>query len=197
MRPILDPTRKEYLRELWPYLRTVSLLLALAIIAGALLANHSAFARLKVGESLGGFAQVFLGLPKPLLALLIFANNAVKTFLVVVLGTAFAIMPVAFIIVNGAALGFVLHLATQARGFASSLLAIVPHGVFELPAILLGAGIGMMLGVKVTRRLFRGVPFQLRYELGRAVKFFATTILPLLLIAALVEAYLTATLMGK
>lgn len=193
----MNPTRQEYIRELWPYIRAASLLLALAVVAGALVANHSAFARVQIGASLGGFAELFLGVPKPLLALLIFVNNAVKTFLVVVLGFAFAIMPLVFITVNGAAIGVVLHLSTQARGIGISLLAIVPHGVFELPAILLGAGIGLMLGAKATKRLFRGVPFQPRYELGRAVKFYVTTILPLLLLAAVIEAYLTAVLVGK
>lgn len=193
----MNPTRGQYFRELRPFLITTLLLFALGIVAGNLLAGHSTFAGLKVNESLGGFAQMFLNLPKPILALMIFANNAVKTLLVIVLGIAFAIVPLVFVLVNGLAIGVVLHLATQSMGLAYSILAIVPHGVFELPGVLSGAAIGVMLGSKAIKRLFRKSELKVGSELSRALKIFATIIVPLLLIGAITEAYLTAALLGK
>ncbi|HET9295686.1 MAG TPA: stage II sporulation protein M [Candidatus Binatia bacterium] len=193
----MNPTRCLYFRELRPFLFTTVLLFALGSIAGSLLAGHSTFAGLKINESLGGFAQMFINLPKPILALMIFANNAVKTLLVIVLGIAFAIVPLVFVLVNGVAIGVVLHLATQSKGLAYSILAIVPHGVFELPGVLCGAAIGLMLGNKAIRRLFWKSEFKFGPELSRALKIFATTIVPLLLIGAITEAYLTAALLGK
>ena len=193
----MNPTRCLYFRELRPFLFTTVLLFALGSIAGSLLAGHSNFDGLKINESLGGFAQMFINLPKPILALMIFANNAVKTLLVIVLGIAFAIVPLVFVLVNGVAIGVVLHLATQSKGLAYSILAIVPHGVFELPGVLCGAAIGLMLGNKAIRRLFRKSEFKVGPELSRALKIFATTIVPLLLIGAITEAYLTAALLGK
>lgn len=193
----MNPTRCRYFRELRPFLFTTVLLFALGTIAGSLLAGHSTFAGLKINESLGGFAQMFINLPKPILALMIFANNAVKTLLVIVLGIAFAIVPLVFVLVNGVAIGVVLHLATESKGLAYSILAIVPHGVFELPGVLCGAAIGLMLGNKAIRRLFRKSEFKVGSELSRALKIFATTIVPLLLIGAITEAYLTAALLGK
>jgi stage II sporulation protein M len=193
----LNPTRWQYFRELRPFLVTAVLLFVLGIIAGSLLAGHSTFAGLKINESLGGFAQMFINLPRPLLALMIFANNAVKTLLVIVLGIAFAIVPFVFILVNGLAIGVVLHLATESKGLAYSMLAIVPHGVFELPGVLSGAAIGVMLGSKAIKRLFRKSEFKVGSELSRAVKIFISTIVPLLLIGAITEAYLTAAILGK
>ncbi len=193
----MNPTRCRYFRELRPFLFTTVLLFALGSIAGSLLAGNSIFAGLKINESLGGFAQMFINLPKPILALMIFANNAVKTLLVIVLGIAFAIVPLVFVVVNGVAIGVVLHLATESKGLAYSILAIVPHGVFELPGVLCGAAIGLMLGNKAIRRLFRKSEFKVGSELSRALKIFATTIVPLLLIGAITEAYLTAALLGK
>jgi stage II sporulation protein M len=193
----LNPTRWQYFRELRPFLVTALLLFVLGIIAGSLLADHSTFAGLKINESLGGFAQMFINLPRPLLALMIFANNAVKTLLVIVLGIAFAIVPFVFILVNGVAIGVVLHLATESKGLAYSMLAIVPHGVFELPGVLSGAAIGVMLGSKAIKRLFRKSEFKVGSELSRAVKIFISTIVPLLLIGAITEAYLTAAILGK
>ena len=193
----MNPSRRQYFRELRPFLIGALLLFALGIIAGSLLAGHSSFAGLKISESLGGFAQIFINLPRPLLALMIFANNAVKTLLVIVLGIVFAIVPVVFIVVNGVAIGVVLHLATESKGLAYSMLAIVPHGLFELPGVLSGAAIGVMLGSKAIRRLFRRSEFKVGSELSRAVKIFLTVILPLLAIGAITEAYLTAAILGK
>lgn len=193
----MNPTRCQYFRELRPFLYTSVLLFALGIIAGSLLAGQSIFAGLKINESLGGFAQMFINLPKPVLAFMIFTNNAVKTLLVIVLGIAFAIVPLVFILVNGVAIGVVLHLATQSKGLAYSILAIVPHGVFELPGVLCGAAIGVMLGSKAIKRLFRKSEFKVGFELRRALKIFATTIVPLLVVGAITEAYLTAAILGK
>ncbi len=193
----MNLTQSHYFRELRPFLFTTALLFVLGIIAGSLLAGHSTFAGLKVNESLGGFAQMFINLPKPILVLMIFANNAVKTLLVIVLGIALAIVPFVFVVVNGVAIGVVLHLAMQSKGLAYSILAIVPHGVFELPGVLGGAAIGVMLGSKATKRIFRKSEFKVGSELRRALKIFATTIVPLLLIGAITEAYLTAAILGK
>ena len=193
----MNQTRRQYFRELRPFFITTLLLFTLGIVAGNLLAGHSTFAGVKINESLGGFAQMFLNLPKPVLALMIFANNAVKTLLVIVLGIAFAIVPLAFILVNGLAIGVVLHLAAQSKGLVYSVLAIVPHGVFELPGVLSGAAIGVMLGSKAIKRLFRKSEFEVGSELTRALKIFATTIVPLLVIGAITEAYLTAAILGK
>jgi stage II sporulation protein M len=193
----LNSTRCHYFRELRPFLFTTLLLFALGIIAGSLLAGHSTFAGLKINESLGGFAQMFSNLPKPLLALMIFTNNAVKTLLVIVLGIALAIVPLVFIVVNGVAIGVVLHLAIQSKGLAYSMLAIVPHGVFELPGVLCGAAIGVMLGSKAIKRLLRKSEFKVGVELRRALTIFATIIVPLLMIGAITETYLTAAILGK
>jgi stage II sporulation protein M len=193
----LNPSRRQYFRELRPFLIAALLLFALGIIAGSLLAGHSSFAGLKISESLGGFAQMFINLPRPLLVLMIFANNAVKTLLVIVLGIVFAIVPVVFIVVNGVAIGVVLHLATESKGFAYSMLAIVPHGLFELPGVLSGAAIGVMLGSKAIKRLFRRSEFKVGSELSRALKIFVSIIVPLLLIGAITETYLTAAILGK
>jgi stage II sporulation protein M len=193
----LNPSRRQYFRELRPFLIAALLLFALGIIAGSLLAGHSSFAGLKISESLGGFAQMFINLPRPLLVLMIFANNAVKTLLVIVLGIVFAIVPVVFIVVNGVAIGVVLHLATESKGLAYSMLAIVPHGLFELPGVLSGAAIGVMLGSKAIKRLFRRSEFKVGSELSRALKIFVSIIVPLLLIGAITETYLTAAILGK
>jgi len=62
----------------------------------------------------------------------------------------------------------------------------------ELPAVLLGSSIGLMLGAHSIKQIFRATETTLRSELGRALKFFFAVIVPLLMLAALVEAFVTS-----
>ena len=63
-------------------------------------------------------------------------------------------------------------------------LAIVPHGVFELPAYFLSVAIGLKLAREVLKpKLER----QLRLQLGDGLRVYLRLILPLLIIAAIIE----------
>ena len=106
-------------------------------------------------------------------------------------------MPALFLIVNGVALAVVLSLSAQSRGIWLSLLAIVPHGVLELPAVFLGSAIGLMMGATLARRLTAKSEIRIGSELGQALKFFVILIVPLLIVAALVEAYVTSALLAR
>ena len=53
---------------------------------------------------------------------------------------------------------------------------------------------GIMLGVSVLGKLLRKRPMKFTTELSQSFKFFYNVIVPLLFVAALVEAYVTAEL---
>jgi stage II sporulation protein M len=194
---MLRPEQVGYLQELRPHIKASLGLLALGAVMGILSATHFFTIDTRFSESLRSFTQAFTGLPKPLLALAIFLNNAIKTFFVLILGIVGGVLPVCFLLLNGYALGFVLYLSIQSKGLVPSLLAIAPHGVFELPAVLLGASTGILIGVRATRRLFRKLDTTLTHELRRGLRFFWSIVLPLLLFAAFVEAFITSALVSQ
>src|SRR5262249_61694266 len=97
---------------------------------------------------------------------------AIKTLLVIVLGTLFGAITVLFLVVNGAALGIVFYLSIQSRGLWPSLIVLLPHGVLELPAVLLGAGIGLMLGRHSLNRLLGESQTSLGSELAAGLHLF-------------------------
>ena len=148
----------------------------------------------KLAASVAGFVKIFRGLPPLQLAGAIFFNNAIKTLLVIALGVLFGVATIFFLVVNGAALGIVFYLSVHSRGWLSSLLVIVPHGVLELPAVLLGASIGLLLGRHSIHRLIGKAHTSFGSELARALAFFMVVIVPLLILAALVEAFITPAL---
>jgi stage II sporulation protein M len=186
-----------YFRQLGPYFVASVLLLLAGAACG--IATSTYAPRLSPGraEALREFTRLFLGLPKPYLALAIFLNNGLKTLAVVVLGAFGGILPLIFLLVNGYVLGTVLHASIRSGALPAFFLAIAPHGLIELPAILLGTSVGLMLGVHAIKRMVGKEERPLGPEVARGLRFFLIVILPLLFLAALVEAFITAGLTSK
>lgn len=76
----------------------------------------------------------------------IMVNNIKSSFFGLYFGIFFGIVPVSMIIVNGFLLGFVMNKAVIAQG-PVVLWKLFPHGIFEIPAILISTGIGLKLGL--------------------------------------------------
>ena len=188
---------RAYLHRLQPYLTTSIVLFSVGVVVGLLIVNQFPHITDSLDQSLHAFIKQFRGLPKLKLAVAIFVNNSIKTLAAILLGIVFGLVPALMLIVNGAALAVVLSQSAQSRGIWLSLLSIVPHGVLELPAVFLGSAIGLMMGASFTRRLTAKSENTIGAELGQALRFFATVIVPLLLLAALVEAHVTAALLVR
>jgi stage II sporulation protein M len=188
--------QRAYLRELRPFLIASLVFFTVGVACGVAVANRFPGLADHFGDSITGFLKTFRGLPKPQLAVAIFLNNSVKTLAAILLGLAIGIVPALFLVVNGVVLGVVFFLSSHNRGVWPSLLAILPHGVIELAAVFLGTAIGLMLGDLVLKRLLRKSAAKIRPALGRALRFFAIVIVPMLLLAALIEAFVTTALIG-
>jgi uncharacterized membrane protein SpoIIM required for sporulation len=109
----------------------------------------------------------------------IFLNNAFTCFLDIILGPLLGIFPLFSVILNGGLIGWF----AQEEGFII-FLAIVPHGMFEIPAFLISASIGLKLGREVLKRKEER---HLKDELRKALRVYLILILLLLLIAAFIE----------
>ncbi len=120
------------------------------------------------------------------LAIIIFVNNSVKILGSIILGIFFGLFPIFSLLVNGYLIGMI----AQYYGPIVFLAGIVPHGIFEIPALLLGAGAGIRLGVIALKRRDR-----LKEETTHSLGLFFTIIIPLLLVAALIETFLTPIIM--
>ena len=126
--------------------------------------------------------------------LFIFLNNALKAFIILIFGILFGLAPIIFVFVNGFAVGMVIFVASQKIGAEKVFLGLAPHGILEIPAILLAAGYGLWLGSIFYRSLKYGEPFKEAFFL--ALKKYFKIIVPLLFFAAIIETYLTSYLLG-
>lgn len=119
----------------------------------------------------------------------IFLNNAVKALLVLLLGFFFGIVPIFFIFTNGQLVGLLLGIAQLNGEGTLALLGLLPHGIFEIPALVISAGYGLWLGGCFFRLIVHKEPFS--PQLKFALKKYWQVVVPLLLVAAVIETIVT------
>jgi Uncharacterized membrane protein len=125
----------------------------------------------------------------------IFYINTRTSFLIMVLGVFVGFFPFLSLWGNGTVVGL-LYGKFIAEGGNSLvfLMGILPHGVIEIPAILIAASQGFRLGKEIiSPPPGKSRSESLRVNIRKGLKLFAL-IIPLLLIAALIEVYLSAYL---
>ena len=116
----------------------------------------------------------------------IFVNNLQSSFFGLIFGVALGIFPVLAAVANGYVLGFVGAMSAEAEGIFV-LWRILPHGIFELPAIFISLGMGLKLGSFIFRKE-KGKFF--RKCFWNSLRVFLFVVVPLLIIAAIIEASL-------
>ncbi|AZH31319.1 MULTISPECIES: stage II sporulation protein M [Paenibacillus] len=108
-------------------------------------------------EGLGGVAQRLQNSEHPQWSffVFIFFNNAIKCVLVIYTGALFGIVPFIFLIVNGMVLGFVVHLQTDMGRSMYEIVVkgLLPHGVIELPVLIIACAFGLKFGVNIISTL--------------------------------------------
>lgn len=120
------------------------------------------------------------------LFLFIFKNNLLSALFALFFGLFFCVVPLFNAVINGVLLGYVASRAISFAGLVS-LWRLLPHGFFELPAIFIAIGLGIKFGTS----LFHSSPRKTITERFRgSLKVFLYIILPLLFVAALIEATL-------
>jgi stage II sporulation protein M len=126
------------------------------------------------------------GLSVAELIVFIFWNNFKASFFAIILGITAGLFPLFMLVTNGYLLGFVSRAAVEVEGL-SSLWRLLPHGIFELPAVLFSLGIGFKIGGGMFKKGFRN---NLKYNFKEGLRFFVFVIFPLLLVAGIIEGLL-------
>ncbi len=117
-------------------------------------------------------------------------NNVQSTFLNILLGIFLGVFPVVDAIANGYMLGFVSAISATNSGFLS-LWKIFPHGIFELPAVFISLGLGMKMGMFIFQK---DKIKSFKNYLGNSLRTFLLIVIPLLIIAGIIEGTLIVLL---
>jgi stage II sporulation protein M len=138
-------------------------------------------------------ASQFLSDPPPLLAFKIFLNNLGSCLLLFLGGVTLGAFTLLILTVNGLLIGAVVEFVRQQQGTIFVVAALVPHGIFEIPAFILAGALGLLLGQELVSEWYReGDAAQAAGELARP---FVRIVVPLLAIAAIVEAFITPAIL--
>lgn len=153
----------------------------LLFVAGAVVGYAFPFAFTSLLGSIQSLAGRLAVSSPPAVILLIFLQNASSAFIAIWLGLILGLMPVFGALANGIIVGTVL--AISGGGF-TAFLTLVPHGMFELPAVFIAWGLGLWRGMWI----FQEEKKKTYKERARKAYFvFFTVVLPLLAVAAVIE----------
>lgn len=131
-------------------------------------------------------------------ALGLLRNNVSASLVMFLTGLIpFIFFPLIGMFVNGAIIGalFKLFYANGVNILALFIRGILPHGIFEIPALIISAAMGVKLCTTVIGKI-RKKDVSIGETLKELGFKFITVVVPLLIVAALVEAYITPVLLG-
>ena len=116
----------------------------------------------------------------------IFFNNTsialISLFSVFLLG----VIPIFLLISNGLVIGLISSIVAKDVGLFS-LWRLLPHGIFEIPAIILSFALGIKFAGFILKKNFKK---EFKILLKDSIRAFIFIIVPLLVLAAIIEAAL-------
>jgi stage II sporulation protein M len=119
----------------------------------------------------------------------IFANNLEACILLFLGGATLGILTVFIMSLNGIVIGAIMELVSKDHTPLFVAAAILPHGIFEIPAFILAGAIGILLARSLIAEWYSGN--DAAADARRFGRLFVLYILPLVAIAAFVEAFIT------
>lgn len=124
-------------------------------------------------------------------AIFILVKNISAILISFILSPIFCLFPVLALIFNGLVVSFVGALAVEKASLGFVLLAIAPHGIIELPALIIGEAAALSFGAAAIMALFserrRGL---LVTNLRQNLKYLGIACV-LLVPAAIIETFVT------
>jgi stage II sporulation protein M len=168
-----------YVKEIRNYIYFVSFIFILGIALGFALSGKLIF----LDEILKSILLKTANLSGIQLILYIFTNNLNVAFSSLVFGVLLGIIPIFYALSNGVILGYVFSKLYNISGI-SEFWRILPHGIFELPAIIISLAIGLKFGFFIFSPSPKKEFFERFFE---AFRVFIFIVVPLLVIAAIIE----------
>ena len=130
-----------------------------------------------------------------LTVIFILANNASALLLSFTLSPIFLLMPILALTFNGWFLAFISTIVIQEESLGFVLSGLLPHGVFELPAFILGEAAALSFGAMVVLALFKKEKRNLLLPNLKQNLRYLMLALALLVPAAIIEIYITPLLL--
>jgi stage II sporulation protein M len=119
----------------------------------------------------------------------LFANNLQACILLFLGGASFGILTIFIMSLNGIVIGAIMELVSKDHTALFVAAAIVPHGIFEIPAFILSGALGILLAQSLIAEWYGDE--DTATDARRFGRLFILYVLPLVATAACVEAFIT------
>ncbi|MEM3615394.1 MAG: stage II sporulation protein M [Candidatus Methanomethylicia archaeon] len=126
----------------------------------------------------------------PITVMLIFAKNALAVMIMWISGFLLAIPTIISLWLNGYIIGFVIKLSGNP---IQALIGILPHGIIEIPAVLIAGAAGIRVGLTIIGKassIFTHKKVSLTRVILETFRAMQLSII-LLIPAAIIETYIT------
>jgi stage II sporulation protein M len=123
------------------------------------------------------------------MGLKLFVNNLQACILLFLGGASFGILTIFIMSLNGIVIGAIMEMVRKDHSILYVAAAILPHGIFEIPAFILAGALGILLAQSLIAEWY-GAGDTAVTARGFA-RLFILYVLPLVAIAACVEAFIT------
>jgi uncharacterized membrane protein SpoIIM required for sporulation len=134
-------------------------------------------------QAASGLAEKFADKHGPAFVFTLFLHNLTATYITMCLVTLWGLVPILSATVNGLLLGWIVVTALDAS-LVDAAVMLVPHGLFEWPAMVIAWGVGLWRGVG---HRFTIAPGSYGQRWKRSNRVFVLVVAPLLLVAAVIE----------
>lgn len=182
---------KKHLSDIRSYVIFSIVFFLISVAVGYIFAEKNPAETVKIIESFRKMIEE-AGDPGSIkLAEYLFLRNAFASLLAMALGVILGLFPLLGLLTNGIILGiFAFLFSSKASSLLIFLAGILPHGIFELPAFFFAAATGLWLGAAAFRWLAYDGDW-IKNKFTQGIKFFFFAIVPLLMLAAFVESFIT------
>jgi len=119
----------------------------------------------------------------------LFTNNFEACILLFVGGASCGILTVFILSLNGVVIGAIMEIIHHDHSPAFVAAAIVPHGIFEIPAFIIAGALGLRIAQSLIAEWYGRA--DTATDARRYTWLFFIYVLPLVAIAAFVEAFIT------
>jgi len=123
------------------------------------------------------------------MCLKICANNLEACILLFLGGATFGILTLLILGLNGFVIGAVTEIVGKGHSALFIVAAILPHGIFEIPAFLIAATLGFCMTQSLVAEWYGAA--DTASDALMLARYFLLYVLPLIVVAAVVEAFIT------
>ena len=145
---------------------------------------------------LAELAELLASLPKLVVFIVILIKNITAILISFVLSPLLCLVPVIALALNGWIVGWVSTTVLQEESLGFLLSGLLPHGIFEIPALIMGEAAALSFGAMTVMALVsKRKRTRLLPNLKQNLRYLVLAIV-LLVPAAIIETYITPLLLG-